>query len=435
MRACSRVVEAFAAEELFLEAGEERLGERVVPGVADRAHREVDPGLLGVGAVAEARVLRAVIGVGDQPPSRRAARGDGHAERVEHELGLQVVAHRPADDAAAEDVLDGGEEQEALPGLDVLEVADPQPVGLAPGEAPVDEVRRRRALGVAVVVRGPPRRPSAPRRPSSRINRATRLRADALAVGEPQLRVDAWRAVDPRTRRRRSGGSARRAAHPRRRAAGLAPPPGVEALAGHPDRLAEQGDRELCGLLGDEPKPCHGRSLSLAKKAAARFRISRSCRSTRFSRSSSRNRARSSVVSTSRPLTAIGLVLTLPVTQRLRRTPQLARRAPSASDPAPQQPHRLLPKLRRIRRPRPPHHSAPLSRPHPGRITVSTTAGQLRPLPAPRASGGLHRVGLGVVPLEVASAAAGWPVCEGAVGALLVVVVEPVWQRELAVAA
>ena len=39
---------------------------------------------------------------------------------------------------------------------------------------------------------------------------------------------------------------------------------------------------------------------------------------------------------------------------------------------------------------------------------------------------------LAVVPLEVANAADGWPVAEGAVGALLVVVVEPVWQGELA---
>jgi hypothetical protein len=49
--------EAFAAEEFLLEAGEEGLGQRIVAGVADRAHREVDPGLLRVGAVDEARVL------------------------------------------------------------------------------------------------------------------------------------------------------------------------------------------------------------------------------------------------------------------------------------------------------------------------------------------------------------------------------------------
>src|SRR6059058_4457465 len=103
-----------AAEELFLEAGEEALGERVVPGVADRAHREVDPGLLGVGAVDEARVLAAVIRMCDDAGGDRAAARDGHPERVEDKLGFEVVAHRPADDPAAEHVLDTGEEEEAL---------------------------------------------------------------------------------------------------------------------------------------------------------------------------------------------------------------------------------------------------------------------------------------------------------------------------------
>ncbi len=42
------------------------------------------------------------------------------------------------------------------------------------------------------------------------------------------------------------------------------------------DDPAQQGDGELCGLSLDEPEPRHGRSVSLAKKAAARFRTSRS---------------------------------------------------------------------------------------------------------------------------------------------------------------
>src|SRR5438093_13197575 len=78
-----------------------------------------------------------------------AASGDGHPERVEHEVGFQVVAHRPADDPAAEDVLDGGEEEEALAGLDVLEIADPEPVRLRAGEVAVDQVRCRRLLRIA----------------------------------------------------------------------------------------------------------------------------------------------------------------------------------------------------------------------------------------------------------------------------------------------
>ena len=71
-----------------------------------------------------------------------AASGDGHPERVQDEVGFEVVAHRPADDPAAEHVLDRGEEEEPLSGLDVLQVADPEPVRLRPREVAVDEVRR-----------------------------------------------------------------------------------------------------------------------------------------------------------------------------------------------------------------------------------------------------------------------------------------------------
>jgi hypothetical protein len=52
--------------------------------------------------------------------------------------------------------------------------------------------------------------------------------------------------------------------------------PGVVALTRDTNDPAQQGDGELCGLSLDEPEPGQGRSVSLAKKAAARFRISRS---------------------------------------------------------------------------------------------------------------------------------------------------------------
>jgi len=77
-----------------------------------------------------------------------ATGADGHPERVEHKLGFEVVAHRPADDAAAEHVLDGGEKEEALTGLDVLQVADPEPVRLRSGEVTVDEIRGRDPLRI-----------------------------------------------------------------------------------------------------------------------------------------------------------------------------------------------------------------------------------------------------------------------------------------------
>src|SRR6476646_2232288 len=93
--------------------------------------------------------LRPVIRVRDHAGGLLAADADRHPERVEHQLGFDVVAHGPADDPPAEDVLDGREEEEALPGLDVLEVADPEPVRLRTGEVAVDEVRRRVSLRIA----------------------------------------------------------------------------------------------------------------------------------------------------------------------------------------------------------------------------------------------------------------------------------------------
>ena len=74
---------SFAAEGFFLEAGAKRFGHGVVPGVTDRGHAERDVGVLGVGAVAQAGVLAAVVGVGDHAGGFGTTRGAGHAQRVQ----------------------------------------------------------------------------------------------------------------------------------------------------------------------------------------------------------------------------------------------------------------------------------------------------------------------------------------------------------------
>lgn len=74
---------------------------------------------------------------------RRLAAGDRHPERVEGELGFQVVAHRPTDDSAAEDVDDAGEKQPALVCRHVGDVGDPESVGPLGDEPPLDQVRSR----------------------------------------------------------------------------------------------------------------------------------------------------------------------------------------------------------------------------------------------------------------------------------------------------
>jgi len=217
-----------------------------------------------------------VIRVGDDAGGVSTAGGDGHPERVEDKVGFQIVAHRPADDPAAEHVLDNGEEEEALPGLDVLEVADPEPVRFRPGEVTIDEIGRRGPF--RITDRGAWPAPSAvgTSDPELAHQPGNPFLADPDPVCELQLRVDPRSTIDlvglevdlPDPLGQHAVGELT--------CARLAPAPGIEALAGHTDHAAQQGDGELCGLSLDEPEPGHGRSVSLAKKAAARFKISRS---------------------------------------------------------------------------------------------------------------------------------------------------------------
>ncbi len=275
-RACSRVAKRSRRRSSFSREAKKLSASALSQGVADRAHREVDPGLLGVGAVDQAGVLRSVIRVRNDAGGVTAASGHGHSECVEDELALQIVAHRPADDPAAEDVLDDGEEEEALAGLDVLEVADPEPVPLRPSEVAVDEVRRR----------GPFRVTHGRTHPAATAVGATDaelahqpsdpLLADPDAVAELQLRVDPRRAVDLFRLDVDLADPLGELAVGELTLARRTPLPRVVALTRHTDHAAQQGDGELCGLSLDEPEPRHGRSVSLAKKAAARFRISRS---------------------------------------------------------------------------------------------------------------------------------------------------------------
>jgi len=205
-----------------------------------------------------------------------AASGDCHPERVQHELCLEVVAHRPADDAAAEDILDNREEEEALPGLDVLQVADPEPVGLRAGEVTVDEIRSRDAFRVAD--RRP--RPTPPAvsatDPELAHQSGDTLLTNPDPVTEPKLGEDPRGTVDLLRLAEDLLDPLGQVTVGELTRAGRPAPPGVEALTGDPNDAAQQGDGELCGLSLDEPEPRHGRSVSLAKKAAARFRISRS---------------------------------------------------------------------------------------------------------------------------------------------------------------
>ena len=89
--------------------------------------------------------------------SRRwLATGHRHPERVDDQLGLEVIAHRPADDAATVGVEHDREKQPALTGRQVGDVGEPELVRPSSGEAATDEVRRRRGRGAGDRCAPPP---------------------------------------------------------------------------------------------------------------------------------------------------------------------------------------------------------------------------------------------------------------------------------------
>src|SRR5437667_431048 len=98
----------------------------------------------------------------------------------------------------------------------------------------------------------------------------------ASAVGAAALAVDA---CDPLDEPRICESAIRR----------WPPFPGVKARAGDAEQVAHQRDRVVGLLRRDEPKQAHRVSLSFTKKAAAFFKISRSCSSSSTRRRSSRN--------------------------------------------------------------------------------------------------------------------------------------------------
>src|SRR5918996_2813765 len=91
-----------ALNALSLERFPERFGYCIVPTHPGGTGRGAHLAGLAEVEVVVAGVLRAAVGVGDDPGDRTVAAsgGHGHAEGVEDELGAHVIGHRVADQAA-----------------------------------------------------------------------------------------------------------------------------------------------------------------------------------------------------------------------------------------------------------------------------------------------------------------------------------------------
>ncbi len=118
--------------------------------------------------------LRAPITVMHQARAVAAA-CDGHRERLDDQLGAEVVGHRPADDPAGVAVHHRREVQPALPRPDVGDIGRHRRLGSAGLRSRSTTSAAGRIPGTDTVLR-PLRRRVIPDRPAWRISRSTRLR-------------------------------------------------------------------------------------------------------------------------------------------------------------------------------------------------------------------------------------------------------------------
>ena len=197
--------------------------------------------------------LASLIAVMDQPRVGSAI-PDGHVEGVHHQLGSEVVGHRPANHPAAEDIQDHGQVQPARPGRDVGDVRGPHPIRCRRREPPPDQVWGRSGLRVPSSQPSTPA-PVTPNQPGGPHQPSDPFAAHLHTVVQPELGVDAWGAV---------GGPAAGMDGPDllgellvgdRSGRGWPALPGVEARVRHTQHAAQLGDSVVRLLLLDQPEP------------------------------------------------------------------------------------------------------------------------------------------------------------------------------------
>src|SRR3989449_3302634 len=277
--------------EFDLERREEALRDRVVPAVAAPAHAHDDAVGVEHGAVVAARVLAAAVGVMHEPWVGLAV-GEGHRQRLDGELPRDPIAQRTADDPAREEVQDDDQVQPALTRPEVRDVGHPGHVLGRDRELPIEDVGGHRE--VVVRVRRALEAPLLPRSQALFSHQARHAMAPHVVALCLEFPIDPGTPVAAATGRMGGGdvhGELLILASPRRHRTSLRR---VEPGATDPEYRAEQVDRKR-GLLSRDEGELH--PCSLAKKAVAFFRMSRSIRSVLFSRRKCASSARSSVVS------------------------------------------------------------------------------------------------------------------------------------------
>src|ERR1700722_5145059 len=131
--------EAPTDEQLALKRSVEALAHRVVVAIPNRTHRRPDACFPTTLPEGDRRVLRSLVGVVND--AGRIAPVNRHIQRIEYELGAQVIRHGPANDAAAARIQHDGDVQESRPGRNIRDICDPELIRAISDELPVNEVR------------------------------------------------------------------------------------------------------------------------------------------------------------------------------------------------------------------------------------------------------------------------------------------------------
>src|SRR3954470_9810590 len=238
-----------------------------------------------------AHILRSTVGVEYRVVGERVVAG-GHLQRVDDQVGAHVLGQGVADARLGVAVDHCGQIQPAFPGRQVGDVSDELGAGGVGVEVAGEQVRDH--AGVAGDGGGGPERAGlAGDQAQLAHDRAEQFRGEALALAvqggmDPAVPVGVVGVVeDPLD----EGGQAGPAPGGRR---GGPVAPLVEARGRHAHPRAHFHDL-VARLLGIDERELRAHRYSWAKKAAAFPRNSAFIFSSRFSRSSSRSRARSEI--------------------------------------------------------------------------------------------------------------------------------------------
>jgi len=139
--------EPVATQKLTFQGGEETFAQGIVKAVADRSRRGPHASLAGPLTGGDRGALGALVRVMDDP--LRTPVAQRHLQGIQDQLRSEIVGHGPADHPAAEDIEHNGQEQEPCPGGNIRDIGHPELIRTFGREVPLNQIRSGLRPGAA----------------------------------------------------------------------------------------------------------------------------------------------------------------------------------------------------------------------------------------------------------------------------------------------